>query len=127
MFESKTVVSPTGDQPPHILLNRIDVLDLLFGRVGVVVTEVAGAAEFAGDAKVETDRFRMPDVEIAIRLRRKTGDNLGITAGFEVLGNNVADEVGRDRLRGAILLVGLVRARWTVLRGHDFLYLNNYQ
>src|SRR5690606_13831147 len=55
--------------------DRIDILLLFLRRVGVVVPEVADAAVLDRDAKVQADAFRMTDVQIAVRLRRKPRDH----------------------------------------------------
>jgi len=43
----------------------------------------------------------MPNVEVAIRFRRKTGqDAAAESAGFHVVENNIANEIGRRRKFG---------------------------
>ncbi len=96
---------PREAEPADVLLNRVDVLDVFLRRVGVVEAQVAGPAELAGDAEVEADRLRVPDVQVAVRLGRKAGrDAAAVLAGLDVLGDDCADEIqgpGRfaDRLR----------------------------
>jgi hypothetical protein len=51
-LQAEAVVGPAGDQPLDVAGNGFDVFDVLLGRVGVVKTEVADPAVFAGDAKV---------------------------------------------------------------------------
>ena len=51
------------------------------------------AAEFLRHAEVQADRLGVPDVEVAVRLRRKAGDDLVHPAGIAVGGDDVANEV----------------------------------
>jgi hypothetical protein len=70
---------------------------LLLFRVGVVEAEVAFRADggvFQGDAEVQADRLGVADVQVAVGLRRKTGDGGGVFAGGQVIGDDLADEVG---------------------------------
>ena len=53
------MVRPTTDEPTHVLENRIDVFDLLFRRVRVVVAEITNAPEFMSDAEIQANRFRV--------------------------------------------------------------------
>ena len=62
---------PREPEPRDVFLDRVDVLDILLGRVGVVEAQVAGAAGLFGDAEVEADRLGVADVEVAVRLGRK--------------------------------------------------------
>ena len=87
------VLAPVEAEPAHVGLDRVDVLLLLLDRVGVVEAEVAAAAELAGDAEVEADRLGMADVEVAVRLGREAGDDRSDSAGAQVGGDDVADEV----------------------------------
>jgi hypothetical protein len=50
----------------------------------------------------------MADMQIAVRLRRKPGHNLGVFAGFEVVVNDLADEIPRRRIVH-VLLSGWIR------------------
>ena len=68
----KETVAPVEAQPLDILLDRVDVLDVLLGRVGVVHAQVAHAVVFFGGAKVDADRLGVTDMQIAVRLGRKT-------------------------------------------------------
>ncbi len=92
---------PVKSQPLHVVLDRIDVLDVFLDGIGVVEAEVAVAAEFAGDAEVEADRLGVADVQVAVRLRRKTRDDLAaVLAGGYVGGDDLANEVRRRTARG---------------------------
>jgi hypothetical protein len=45
-------------------------------------------------AEIQADGFGMSDVEVAVRLRGKPRDDLGALAGFQIPGDDIADEVG---------------------------------
>src|SRR5213596_1986291 len=87
------MVGPTADEPIHVLENRIDILDLFLRRVRIVVAEIARAAEFASDAEVQADGFRVADVQVAVRLRREAGVNLRIFLLGDVMLDDVAKEI----------------------------------
>jgi hypothetical protein len=65
------VLAPVEAQPLHVGLDRLDVLELLLGRVGVVEAQVAAPAELARAAEVEADRLGVADVQVAVRLGRE--------------------------------------------------------
>ena len=87
------VVAPVEAEPAHVALDGVDVLLLLLHRVGVVEAQVAAPAELLGDAEIQADRLGVADMQVAVRLRRKAGDDAGVTAGGEVGADDVADEV----------------------------------
>ena len=86
---------PVEAQPAHILLNGLDILDVLPGRVGVVKAQMADAAGiFGGDAEVQADGFGVADVQVAVGFRRKAGnDAAAILVGLQVGLNDAADKV----------------------------------
>ena len=69
------VRAPVEAEPADVGLDGVEVLLLLLGRVGVVEAQVAPPAELLGDAEVEADRLRVPDVEIAVGLGREARDD----------------------------------------------------
>ena len=76
----------------------LDVLDSLGQWVGVVEAKVAMAAVLLGHAEVEADRLGVTDVEIAVGLGRKAGDDTAIVlARAEVVLDDVADEIRTAR------------------------------
>ena len=84
---------PANAEPGNIRLDRIDKFLIFFRRVGIVETQIAMPAEFRGYAEIEADRFRVSDMQIAIGLGWKTGDNgLNGTVG-QVFTNPVADKI----------------------------------
>ena len=87
-------VVPREPEPPDVLLNRLDVFDVLGDRVGVVEAQVAGAAEVPGDAEIEADRFRVADVEVAIRFRREArGDAAAVLPRCHVGSDDFTNEI----------------------------------
>ena len=62
-------------------------------ELGLQAGEVLVVAEFARDPKVETDRLRVTDVQIAVRLRRKTRDDLLVFPRPQILRDDVSDEI----------------------------------
>ncbi len=89
-------IVPVKAQPLDVVLDRIDVLDVFLDRIGVVEAEVAVAAEFVGDAKVETDRLGVPDVQVAVRFRREARDDAAVVLpGGHISGNDLANKVLR--------------------------------
>jgi hypothetical protein len=77
----------------HVALDGVDELLLFLGRIGVVETQVAVTAELLGNAEIETDRLGVADMEIAVRLRWKPGDDLAGAAICEIGLDDVANEV----------------------------------
>ncbi len=89
------VLTPVEAEPPHIVLDGIGVLDVFLGRIGIVEAEVAAPAVLIGDAEVEADRLGMPDVQVAVWLGRKPGDDGAKPAAAEVVLDDLPDEVTR--------------------------------
>src|SRR5690606_33823097 len=85
---------PFETQPLDVALDRVDVFLVFLGRVGVVETQVALAAEFLGQAEVQADALGVADVQVAVGLRRETGDDLGVLAAVQIGLNDGAQEVG---------------------------------
>jgi hypothetical protein len=105
----------------HRVENRIDVLLFFLFRIGVVEAHVTRAAIVACQAEVQTDRFGVAEVQVAVGLRRETRANFRrigrrfrvcargagpaapgarcVRAAREVRVDDVADEV-RDVRRG---------------------------
>ena len=51
------------------------------------------AAELLRDAEIQADRLGVADMEVAVRLRRKAGDDARVAAGREIGRDDVADEI----------------------------------
>jgi hypothetical protein len=85
-------------EPVHVVLDRLDVLQILLRGIGIVEAEVAGAAELARDPEVEADALGVPDVQITVRLGREARrDAATVLARRLVLAHDLGDEVGAGR------------------------------
>ena len=91
---------PFETQPLHVAFDGVDVFLVFLGRVGVVETQVRDAAEFLGQAEVHTDRLGVTDVQVAVGLRRETGDDLRVLARIQVRLDDRAQEIDRDGRSG---------------------------
>ncbi len=88
------IIAPIEAEPFHVRLDGFDVFGFLFFGIGVVEAEVALRARvFLGDAEIQADGFRVADVQVAVRLRRETGDGGLVFSGGEVGGDDLADEI----------------------------------
>ena len=71
-------IAPTESEPSDILLDGIDVFYIFLDRVGVIETEVADAVVFLGDTEVHAYSFDVADMQVTVRLRRKTCLNTSV-------------------------------------------------
>ena len=86
---------PVEPQPSDVGLDRLDIFRIFGGRIGIVESQVAKAAwGVIRYAEIQADRFRVPDMEIAVRLRWKTRNHsTAMFAGCVIGGHDVADKV----------------------------------
>ena len=68
---------PSKTEPAYGLKNAVDILLVFLDRIGVVKTHVAAPVVIERQAKVQTDGFGVPDVQITIGFGRKTGPDAG--------------------------------------------------
>jgi hypothetical protein len=87
------MLSPVESEPADISFDRINEFLLLFQWICVVEAQIAVPAEFLRNAEIEADRFCVPDVQVAVRLGRETGDNATVASGRQVGPDNVANEI----------------------------------
>jgi hypothetical protein len=89
---------PGEAQPLDRVEDGVDVFLFFLLRVGVVETHVAAAGVVSGQAEVQADRLGVADVQVAVRLGRKTGDHLGqgLAILAAALGIGTGDQVGFD-------------------------------
>ena len=59
----------------HVGHDRLDIFRFFLGRIGVVHADVANPAKLVRDPELQTDRFRVTDMEITVRLRRNARDD----------------------------------------------------
>src|SRR4029450_10062736 len=91
---------PVDPEPAHVFLNCIDVLDVFFGRIGVVETQVAEAAELLCHAEIHTNRLGVADVQVPVRLRRNARMHTAtVSPAPLVLRADFANEIERSRWR----------------------------
>ncbi|BAF61048.1 hypothetical protein PTH_2866 [Pelotomaculum thermopropionicum SI] len=87
---------PIKPEPFYILLDRLHIFLVFFGRVGIVEPQVAQPAVLSGEAEIEADRFGMPDMQVAVGFRGKPGmDAAAVFVCLHVFVNNVLNEIGR--------------------------------
>ncbi len=103
---------PLETQPLDVGLDRIDVLLVFLGRVGVVEAQVAGATEFLSQAEVHADRLGVADVQVAIGLRREARDDAGVFARVQISLHDGAQKVGRNGRAGLVSGVGRGVSGW---------------
>ena len=65
-------LAPAETEPADVPFDRVHVLDILLGGVGVVEAQVAHAVVLLGDAEVHADSLDVSDMQIAVGLGRKT-------------------------------------------------------
>src|SRR5689334_13961509 len=92
-LQAETLIGPARDEPLHVLGDRVDVLDFLLQRIGVVEAQVALAVVLARDAEVEADRLRVTEMQVAVGLGRKARDNLRMALFREILRDDIANEI----------------------------------
>ena len=85
--------APIEAEPAHVALDGVDIFLGFLGRIGVVVTQIAMAAELAGDAEIEANRLGVADMQIAIRLRRKARDNRFVPPRRQIGAHDIANEI----------------------------------
>ncbi len=104
---------PIAAQPLDVFDDGVDVLGFFLGRIGVVEPQIAFATELLGESEIDGDRFRMADVQVAVRLRWKARMHATpVFVGLQIIQNDVSDEIGRGRLRGC--RAGISLARWWI-------------
>jgi hypothetical protein len=87
------VRAPIIAEPMDVTLDGVDELLLFLGRIGVVEAQIALPAELLRDAEIQAYGLGMADVEVAVGLRRKPGDDLAMAPGGEVGLDDVANEI----------------------------------
>src|SRR4051812_23747067 len=85
---------PVEAKPAHVALDGVDKFLLLPSRIGVVETQMAAACKLFGDAEIQSDRLRMPEMQLSFGPGRKARHHPRVLSGGEVSRKNVADEVG---------------------------------
>ena len=91
------LAGPLEAEPVDVLLDVLGVLVGLLGRIRVVESEVALAIKELGHAEVNADGLGVSDMNVAVRFRRKTRNNLaaGLALG-NVLFNPLTEKMTRS-------------------------------
>ena len=66
------MILPVRSEPGDVLLDRLDELALLLRRIRVVKPEIELAMILLRQGRIQNDRLRVADVQVTVRLRRKT-------------------------------------------------------
>src|SRR5262249_13908354 len=91
-------VIPIETQPLYVSNNGFFVFDGFLARIGIVEAEIAESVVFHGHSEIQTDRLRMTDVQVTVRLGRKSSvDATIVLIGFDILRNTSPDEIQRGR------------------------------
>ena len=85
--------APVKAQPVDVFLDGVHVFGGFLARIGVVKAEMTDPVVLLGNAEVQADGLGMADMEEAVGFRRESGDDVAVFAGFQVVGNDLADEV----------------------------------
>ena len=91
------LAGPLEAEPVDVLLDVLGVLVGLLGRIRVVESEVALAIKELGHAEVNADGLGVSDMNVAVRFRRETRNNLaaGLALG-NVLFNPLTEKMTRS-------------------------------
>lgn len=72
----KFPVFPVTAEPLHVLADGIDIFRVFLHRVRIVKAQIALAAILPGQSEVDADGLGMPNMQVAVGFRRKTGMDL---------------------------------------------------
>ena len=86
---------PVEAEPLDIRFDRFHKLRLFLGRIRVVEKQIALSVVFFSRTEIQAKRFRVPDVQIAVRFRGKTGMNFRDLPFGKLFVYNVFDKVVR--------------------------------
>ena len=88
------VLAPVESQPSNVALDLVDILLGFLDRVGVVEAQIAVPTELLRDTEIDADGLGMADMQPAVRLGWKTGDDRpAMLPGDEILRDDFTDEV----------------------------------
>ena len=128
------VAFPLEAEPLHVLLDGFDVFGIFLHRVGIVEAQVALAVIFLCKAEVDADGLRVPDVQIAVGLRREAGMHARVEAAGGVVlidaGAKEIDALSAFRFRGGGVELahrGLIGVCRCTFRAHGTALMKNGQ
>ena len=87
------MIFPVETEPMNVVLDCFDVFDVFLLRISVVEAQVTTPVVVAGDPEVQTNALGVPDVQVAVRLRGKAGDDPAHPSGGKVGVDPLPDEV----------------------------------
>ena len=78
----------------NILFDCTDIFYIFLDRIGIVIAQVAHTAVLLGGSEIDANRLSMPDVQVAVRFRWKTGIYLvAVLLRFQILINNAMNKI----------------------------------
>ena len=105
------VRAPVEAQPADIFLDGLDIFHVFGSGIGVIVTEVALSAKFAGQAEIQADGLGVTDVQVTVGFGRKTGDDLALAlSGGPVGVDDLPDKMAGRSIVGVRL--GCIAHTW---------------
>src|SRR6185437_2141621 len=87
------ILPPIEAEPAHIALDRVDIFLIFLGRIGVVVAQIAAAAELFGDTKIQAYRLGVTNVQIAVGFGREARDDRLVLPRRQIAAHDVADKI----------------------------------
>ena len=84
---------PLETEPLDVFFDGIHVFGVFFCGVGIVVAEIGLAAIFLCKAEVDAKALGVPQMQVAIRLRREAGEDGFDFAGLQVVLDNFFKEI----------------------------------
>ena len=92
------MLAPVEPQPPNIRQDGLHILNILPRRVGVIKPHVAARPRvLLAHAKIEADGLGVPNVQVAVRFRRKARHHPPVVSpGGPVFIDNAADKINGD-------------------------------
>ena len=84
---------PLETQPANIIHNGLGKILAFLEGVGIIKAQIGRAAKFSCNAKVQANGLGVTDMQMAIGLRRETGNNPVVFPGFEVTFNDIAYKI----------------------------------
>ena len=115
----KQPILPIETEPADIPHDRLDIRGFLLGRIGIIETQVVFAAEFLGQAVIDTNRLGMTDMQKAVGFRWKPRMHPAVVF---ILGDFFFDNIFYEmRGRFGLIAVCLRGFAVIVLAGHNLL------
>ena len=84
---------PLEAEPLDVFFDGIHVFGIFFGGVGIIVAEIGLAAIFLCEAEVDAKALGVPQVQVAVRLRREAGEDGFDFAGLQVVLDDFFKEI----------------------------------